>query len=135
MNPRLIAALVLAAATTLSACASDDTGQPDADPSTTAPSGTPSPSPTASQDADVEVLIEGESVKPAGARVDAKRGTEIVLSITSDRAGELHVHSSPEQVLRFPQGSSTQTLTIDLPGVVAIEEHKSGKTIVELEVR
>lgn len=97
-----------------------------------------SPSPTAeeteeSHDA-IEIEIEGDKITPNGKRVEVPVGGHVLLEIDSDRAGELHVHSSPEQMLAFKKGESTVELTIDRPGVVDVEEHESGVVILQLEV-
>jgi hypothetical protein len=57
-----------------------------------------------------------------------------MLHITADRAGELHVHSTPEQELEFDEGESHVELTFDHPGVVEVEDHESGKVILQLQV-
>ena len=59
----------------------------------------------------------------------------INLEITSDRAGELHVHSKPEQFVEFEAGTSDAQAGHQRPGVVDIEEHESGHVVVQLEVR
>jgi hypothetical protein len=56
------------------------------------------------------------------------------VTVDSDRAGELHVHSSPEQVLAFPAGRSTQDLVIDAPGSVQVEDHESEVVVAIIEV-
>jgi hypothetical protein len=63
------------------------------------------------------------------------RGEPVTLLITATKAGELHVHSSPEQHVEFPSGTSAATLTLDQPGVVDVEDHALDKLIVQLEVR
>ena len=101
----------------------------------------PSPSPDDTDEGDdpdddaLEIEIEGDSVKPNGKRVKVTAGEPVVLEIESDRAAELHVHSSPEQVLQVKRGESRIELTIKTPGVVDVEEHDSGIVILQLEVR
>lgn len=82
----------------------------------------------------VQITIDGGSVEPSGARVEAEVGDPITLRITSDREGELHVHSTPEQEIPFGNGTTEAELTIDRPGVVEVEDHHSGLVIVQLEV-
>ena len=86
-------------------------------------------------DGAIEVEIEGNEIEPRGKRVKVGVGEEILLAVESDRAAELHVHSSPEQVLEITRGESTLTLTIDMPGIVDVEEHDTGVIILQLEVR
>ena len=83
----------------------------------------------------VDISIKGDHVEPSGERVEAKVGRPLELHVTSDRAAELHVHSSPEQELEVKPGESTLSVTIDKPGVVEIEEHESGTVVLQLEVR
>ncbi len=82
----------------------------------------------------VEVRVDGDQVLPNGRRVDVEVGTPLFLQLRSDRAGELHVHSSPEQTLEFPRGRSLLRLVVERPGVVDVEEHESGVVVLQLEV-
>ena len=107
---------------------------------------TPADEPTANQggrkplpsdvpDDAVEIEIEGDRVEPNGKQVAVTAGEPLTLAITSDRATELHVHSSPEQMVEVTPGESTVRLTVDTPGVVDVEEHESGVVVLRLEVR
>ena len=82
----------------------------------------------------VNITIKGDTVTPNGDRVDAKVGKPVTLKIHADQAGEIHVHSTPEQHIDFPSGTSTRKLTIDKPGVVDVEDHALDKVIVQLQV-
>jgi hypothetical protein len=55
----------------------------------------------------IEIQIAGDDVQPRGERIEVGVGEEVVLAVESDRAAEMHVHSSPEQVLEVPVGEST----------------------------
>ena len=101
---------------------------------TSTPSITPSKQPTPDQVV-IDVSIAGDTITPVGSRVQAKPNQEIVLNIESDRAGELHVHSTPEQTPAFERGKSTVVLQIDRPGLVEVEDHESGTVVVQLEIR
>jgi uncharacterized iron-regulated membrane protein len=99
---------------------------------------TATPSSTASPAAGSKVIavtITADSVTPSGTRVEVKRNQPIVLEIDAVAAGEIHVHSTPEQHIEFPAGKSAVTLTIDQPGVVDVEDHSLDKLIVQLEVK
>jgi len=87
-----------------------------------------------SQATTVKVDIEGESVHPNGELVELGVGEPLVIEVEADHAGELHVHSSPEQELAYDKGHTTLRLTIDKPGVVDVESHDLDKTIVQLQV-
>lgn len=148
------AAVVLA----LSGCGSTDSGgaaneADTSDSASSAPSPTPSetddsatestPSPSDDDSDDstddsgdaIEVEIEGDKVKPNGKRIKVVAGEPVLLEIESDRDGELHVHSTPEQEIPFKKGESTLELTVDTPGVVDVEEHEAGIVLLQLEVR
>ena len=84
----------------------------------------------------IEVTVEGDTVTPNGERVDVDRGEEVQLVVTADAAGEIHVHSDPEQEFEYDAGTTTLTLTnLDRPGVVEVESHTLDKVIVQLEVK
>lgn len=83
----------------------------------------------------IRVEVEGDRVDPNGRRVQVEAGEKIRLAVDSDRPGEFHVHSSPEQTLPFPKGHSVVSLRIDTPGVVDVEEHVAGLVVLQLEVR
>jgi hypothetical protein len=138
MQPRRLSvvALVGALAIVLAGCGgsgSGGTSEDDAGQTLTA-----LPSPTASPAADAKVIavtITADSVTPSGAKVEVKRNQPIVLRIDAVAAGEIHVHSTPEQHIEFPAGSSEVTMTIDQPGIVDVEDHSLDKLIVQLEVK
>ena len=83
----------------------------------------------------VDVTFEGDSVTPEGAKVEVKAGDPLTLHIKADKPGEIHVHSSPEQEIEYPSGTTDKTLTLDQPGVVEVESHSLDKLILQLEVR
>jgi hypothetical protein len=82
----------------------------------------------------IDITIRGGKVTPHGGRVKAKVGTPVTLHIDADKAGEIHVHSTPEQHIDFAQGVSTERLTIDKPGIVDVEDHALDQVIVQLQV-
>ena len=82
----------------------------------------------------IEVTIEGDEIVPAGERVQATAGEPVHIVVVSDREGELHVHSSPEQELAYEAGTTELDVTIDKPGIVEIEDHVAEVLIVQLEV-
>ena len=84
----------------------------------------------------IEVTIEGEDITPNGDRVEVQVDQPIELVVKADAEGEIHVHSDPEQELRYGAGTTTlPTFTIDKPGIVEVESHALEKTIVQLEVK
>lgn len=137
-------ALAIAAVTllTVTGCAEAETdpvttetpAESAAEPTESAES-TPSPTAEPTEDDEaVEIEIEGDRIEPNGLLVEAEAGEPVVLQIASDRAGEFHVHSAPEQVVDFGKGETRVELTIDRPGVVDVEEHESGIVVLQLEV-
>ncbi len=119
---RLLAATtaVLATLTFATACGSEDT---------------PSDSGSSSEPKVIKVTFDGDSVTPNGERVEVSAGQDVELDITADVAGEIHVHSTPEQELEYDAGESTVTIQgIDQPGTVDVESHHLDKVIVQLEV-
>lgn len=148
-------AVLAVAAVVLTGCAqSDDSATAEGTAAASSPAESPTPeeppteeSPTEdasaspgdtgddSGDDAIEIEIEGDRIEPNGMRVKVEAGETITFQATSDRATELHVHSSPEQVLEVEKGSSTLTLVVDRPGLVDIEEHGSGMVLLQLEVR
>jgi hypothetical protein len=81
------------------------------------------------------ITFKGSTVTPSGELVQAKVGKPFRMYITADKAGEIHVHSSPEQHIDYPAGTSTATVTFDQPGVVEVESHALNKQIVQVQVR
>jgi plastocyanin len=131
------AAVAVVVAFALVSCGEAEDGA-SAEPTATAASPSASPSPTAGEDAateSIEIEIEGDRVTPNGKQVEVAAGEEVTFAVTSDRAAELHVHSSPEQLLEVGKGETTATVVIERPGLVDVEEHETGLVVVQLEVR
>lgn len=138
-----LAALALSLALALAACGGEDTEPTDAGTTSTSPepsaSSSESPSESASEPAEdgtrIEITREGDTFTPMGERVEAPVGEPVTLVITADTAGELHVHSTPEQEVAYEAGTSEHTVTIDRPGVVEVESHEPDVVVLQLEVR
>jgi hypothetical protein len=140
---------VLVLAASLTACGGDgDTDPPATDEtSTSSPSDTPSDTPTdtssdpgsesSTPDDSVAVTVsrEGDSFTPNGERVELGIDQALVLTIEADEAGELHVHSTPEQDISYDAGTSEHEIVIDRPGVVEVESHDPDLILLQLEVR
>ena len=128
------------AAMALAGCSDDaDTAS---EPSTGAGGSSSASSPSASGSSEpagggqsVDITFSGDSVEPLGERIDVALGEPLTLNVSADAAGELHVHSTPEQELAYEAGETTLELTIDEPGVVEVESHDLELTILQLEVR
>lgn len=127
-------ALALAACSGEETPAADDTPAPSASSySTAAAEPSPAEEPTADGTV-IEITIHDDSVEPNGERVEVPLGEPVTFDITADRAGELHVHATPEEEVAFRQGDSETELTFDKPGVVDVEDHETGDIIVQLQV-
>ena len=81
----------------------------------------------------IDITIKGGSVTPNGDRVKVRVNTPVTLHIDADTEGEIHVHSTPEQEIEFPKGTSTRRLTIKQPGIVDVEDHALDQVIVQLQ--
>ncbi|PKH37996.1 hypothetical protein CXG46_17005 [Nocardioides alpinus] len=125
------AALSLVLAVGLTACGSDD-AEPSGGTQTSDTSGSTD---TDGDSAAVTVTREGDAFTPNGERVELGVDQTLVLTITADEAGELHVHSTPEQEIAYDAGTSEHEITIDRPGVVEVESHEPDVIVLQLEVR
>lgn len=122
------AAGLLATAVLVSGCGGADNASPTAQGSAAGASSSATSGPT------ISVTIAGDKVTPQGRRLKVKVGQTVSLEVTSDRAGELHVHSTPEQHLDYTQGTTKLMVSIDKPGIVDIEDHVADVVIAQLEV-
>ena len=96
---------------------------------------TPSESPSSSTATTIDITITATDVDPSGEQLKVQAGEPITLRITAETAGELHVHSSPEQEIQYAAGTTEKTLVLEQPGLVDVEDHGLDKLIVKLEVR
>ncbi len=119
--------LALAIALSLAACG--DGG--DTDP----PAGDATSTTTDGDTVSVTLTREDDSFTPNGERVELGTDQTLVLTVTADEAGELHVHSTPEQDLAYDAGTSEHEITVDRPGVVEVESHEPDMIVLQLEVR
>lgn len=87
----------------------------------------------------IEVVVSGDEVtvdgSDAGQRIEVGAGDPVDIEVTSDKAGEIHLHSSPEQTLAFGEGTETFEVQIDRPGVIEAELHEPALLVFQLEVR
>lgn len=120
-------------------CGNDNTSA-DASSDSASSSGTPSgtamasPSSAARPSTVLNVTVRGDNVTPNGERIKAKIGEPVLINVDANRAGELHVHSTPEQELEYHTGKTALNVTIDKPGIVDIEDHIADVVVVQLEV-
>jgi hypothetical protein len=137
----LLAAAVLTGCGNGISDSSDSGAAADSTPSaTTSESVSPSATPTESAapkeaGPSLTVDIAGDKVTPNGQAIQVAPGKPLTITFNTDRAGELHVHSKPEQFVEFSAGTSTKKLTIEVPGVVEVEEHDTSHVVAQIEVK
>jgi hypothetical protein len=124
----------------LVSCGDDRSSSPPPAPPSASATDTPSSeAPTESSSAPaspaLSVTVAGDQVRPNAQEVELEAGEALLLTIESDRAGELHVHARPEQYVEFGAGVTNARLVIDTPGTVEVEEHESGAVVAIIEVR
>jgi predicted small lipoprotein YifL len=134
----LTSAVVMTLATSLAGCG--DEPEPQAEPandvsSSQATERSTKPAKERPAGATLDVTVNGGNVSPMGRTIEMATGDVLTVRITADRAGELHVHSSPEQMVEFGQGRTRQGVKIDKPGQVDVEEHDSGALVARLLVK
>ncbi len=95
------------------------------------PDGTPSEEPTEQV---VQVTIAADSVTPVAQTDEVAVGETLEVAIDSDREGELHVHSTPEQTFPLSPGRQTVEMTFDKPGTVDVEEHVADVLVLRVLV-
>ena len=106
--------------------ASDEPAKPKASATEASPTDQASPSTKPAKKPSgvtINITFKGDTVDPNGCEKKVKAGKPIKLHIVADAPGELHVHSSPEQEIEYPPGTTDKTLEIDQPGVVEVESH------------
>lgn len=84
---------------------------------------------------ELAITVEGGAITPNGERIALDVDEEVTITITSDVAGEFHVHSTPEQEVAFTEGTTETTLSFDRPGVVEMESHDPTLVVAMFEVR
>jgi hypothetical protein len=125
---RRLAALMLIAA--LTACSS---GQPS---DSASPGGADSAVEPPAGPVVLDVTIIDGAVTPRGARVNLKVDQPLTLSIHSDVAVKIHVHTDPEQTFPVKAGGQQRvTFAVDRPGKVAVEVHDLDAVVAEVLVR
>ncbi|MGW6568998.1 hypothetical protein [Streptomyces sp. NPDC054975] len=97
-------------------------------PTTTAPTAT-APGRT------VEITVTGRSVQPPPSRIELKKGEQLTLRVTADRADTLHIHGYDRELPLAPGEPGTLTFTADRTGLFEVETHGSGLLLAQLVVR
>lgn len=125
---------LLIAALTLTACGSEDQeAKQETDPTPTVSMSTPAATPVEGKSE--MIMVTNGQLTPKGKLVQLKVGEPLNLEIMADQAGELHVHSTPEQTVEFPSGTTNHELVFDRPGVVEVEDHHTGDLVLKVQIR
>ncbi|WP_340539857.1 hypothetical protein [Nocardioides sp. GXZ039] len=83
----------------------------------------------------VDITLKDGVVTPDGGRIEVGVNQPVDLVVTSDVAGELHLHSSPEQTLPFEAGENDPIkLQFDRPGIIELELHEPASPVAEFQV-
>ena len=80
-------------------------------------------------------MIVGGQPQGGIARDSVAAGRNVVITVTSDVADEVHVHGYDLSADVAPRAPATIRFTADTPGRFEIELENSGVQIAELEVR
>jgi hypothetical protein len=110
----------------------------EAPPATTAPTTTESPPATTAPPSNtvrINYVIVGGQPQGGIARDSVAQGRNVVITVTSDVADEVHVHGYDLSADVAPGAPATIRFTADAPGRFEIELENSGVQIAELEVR
>jgi hypothetical protein len=83
----------------------------------------------------VKVRFADGAVTPNGERVEVEVCQRVEFIVAADEAGEIHIHSEPEQALAYDEGEKVFKVEFEKPGVVTVESHDLDQVIVQLEVK
>jgi len=83
----------------------------------------------------VDVVVVGGEPQGGIVRESVDRDSEVVVTVTSDVADEVHVHGYDLMADVAPGAPATIRFTADAPGRFEIELEDTGVQIAELEVR
>jgi hypothetical protein len=84
----------------------------------------------------IYVSITGDRVTPVNEQLQATVNELIVVTVSTDTADELHVHSNPEHSFEVKPGPpQTFQFSIAVPGRVDVELHQADKTIATIAVQ
>lgn len=112
-----LGSLMLAATVALTGCGSDSSG--------------------GSKETKTLTLTIADGVPdPRGEVVKVDRDQPIVFRVTSDVAGTMHVHSTPDHEFEYGVGeTTTKAFSIPTSGVVEVELHEPELQVFRLEVQ
>jgi hypothetical protein len=110
----------------------------EAPPTTSEQVTTEAPPPTTTQPpetVEINYVVVGGQPQGGIARDSVAQGRNVIITVTSDVAEEVHVHGYDLSADVAPGAPATIRFTADAPGRFEIELENSGVQIAELEVR
>ncbi len=122
----------------LAGCSSAAPGAPTGSPAGSAPSATTAVgTPTAAEPAPkaISITLADGKAEPNGERVELVRGQHLILTITSDRDDEVHVHGFDLEIGVKRGAKVTRDILMDRVGRFEIESHEPALTLLVLTVR
>ncbi len=84
---------------------------------------------------EVRITLAGGRAEPNGRRVDLVRGQHLVLTVTSDRADQVHVHGFDAEIEVEPGVTTSAEIVMDKVGRFEVESHDPVFTLLVLQVR
>jgi hypothetical protein len=138
--------LALAAALTLTGCGEDSTNtaadsggqRPSPTPSATvtaAATPTESPSPTGHDGPSFAVAYAAGEVSGDTGRLRVPVGSNVLITVTSDTADEIHLHGYDVSVPVAPGAPATVEFTANIPGVFELELEQLGRQLAAVQVQ
>jgi hypothetical protein len=82
----------------------------------------------------ITIRVSGGRVEPPPGRVDIRQGQQVRLTVTSDRADEIHVHLYDLKRDVPAGGTATLQFTADVAGLAEVELEKAQKQLVQLVI-
>jgi hypothetical protein len=140
MHPRFPALIALIALPAVGVTATGCGGQPNRSqtatpPAVSSPADSPTgPGPVSGAVKQISIRVSGGQIDPPPDRVDVRQGQRIRLTVTSDRADEVHVHLY--DLLRpLPAGgTATIEFTATIAGLAEVELEQANKQLVQLVI-
>lgn len=96
-----------------------------------APTDAASPTPTGTV---IDVTYAGGELTGVDPRVDVPLGEQVVLTVSSDVAEQIHVHGYDLYVDIPAGGTGEVDFTADIPGAYEVELHEAGRPVFQLRV-
>ena len=104
-------------------------------PSVPASSESAPSTPPAKDALDLAITLADGTAEPNGERLDVPVGTTVVITVTSDRDDEVHVHGYDLEIPVKAGRTVTKEFVADETGSFEIESHEPELLIVRLQVR